>query len=232
MASLDPVTLFVEKLAGFCVPAPFRNKLRNPYSDPRRRENLRLYLTLMRRRRPRVLLVGRDPGHRGCALTGIPFTSEAIAARGTLPSGERLACSGTVVGPGAGYLIPSDRPPVSEVSASIVWEGIHRYFQDPPLLWNALPFHPHRPGNPRSNRLPALVAETLAFGLPYLMDLFDLFPSVDTVLAVGGRTGEVFRRLEKENRLRQTVYYLRHPSYGGKCNFFEQLQRLKREGRI
>src|SRR5690606_40586760 len=58
-----------------------------------------------------------------------------FAARGTLSSGERLACSGTVVGPGAGYLIPSDRPPVSEVSASIVWEGIHRYFQDPPLLW-------------------------------------------------------------------------------------------------
>jgi uracil-DNA glycosylase len=232
MAFEDPVSLFVARLAGFRVPGPYQDKLRNPYSDPRRRENLRLYLTLMRRRRPRVLLVGRDPGHRGCALTGIPFTSEAIAARGTLPSGERLACSGTVVGPGVGYFIPFDRPPVSEASASIIWEGIHRYFEDPPLLWNVLPFHPHRSGNPRSNRLPALVAETLAFGLPYLIALFDLFPSVDTVLAAGERAGEVFRRLEKENGLRKTVYFLRHPSYGGKCNFFEQLQRLKGEGRI
>lgn len=232
MVPEDPVSLFVGRLARFRVPASYRDRLRNPYSNPRRRENLRLYLSIMKRRNPRVLLVGRDPGHRGCALTGIPFTSEAIAVRGSLPSVERLACSGTVVGPGVGYLIPSDRPPVSEASASIIWEGIHRYFQDPPLLWNVLPFHPHRPGNPRSNRLPALVSETLAFGLPYLMALLDLFPSIDTVLTAGERAADVFRRLERENRLRKTVYCLRHPSYGGKRNFFEQLQRLKSERRI
>ena len=31
----DPVSLFVGRLAGFRVPASYRNKLRNPYSDPR-----------------------------------------------------------------------------------------------------------------------------------------------------------------------------------------------------
>lgn len=232
MSRKDPISLFVAKLAGFRVPEPFQDKLRNPYSNSLQRDNLHTYLTVMEPLRPRVLLVGRDPGYRGCALTGIPFTSEAIAARGTLPSGEKLTCSGAVVGPGVGYCIPSDRPPVSEVSASIIWEGIHRYFHAPPLLWNALPFHPHHPGNPQSNRNPALAAETLAFGRPYLLALFELFPFIETVLAVGERTGDVFRRLEKENRLRRKVFFLRHPSHGGKRTFFAQLARLKEEGRI
>jgi uracil-DNA glycosylase len=208
MSGKDPVAVFVKRLSDFRVPEPYQDNLRNPYLNPLQRENLRIYLTVMRRQRPRVLLVGRDPGYRGCALTGIPFTSEAIVARGTLPSGEPLACSGAVVGPGVGYRIPSDRPSVSEASASIIWEGIHRYFQAPPLLWNALPFHPHHPGNHLSNRTPALAAETLAFGKPYLLALFDLFPSLDT------------------------VYFLRHPSHGGKRDFFAQLSRLKKEGRI
>ena len=42
MAPEDPVSLFVTRLAGFRVPGPYQDKLRNPYSDPRRRENLRL----------------------------------------------------------------------------------------------------------------------------------------------------------------------------------------------
>ena len=161
--------------------------------EPRRRENLRLYLTLMRPGEiPACCWWDGIPATGAAPSPAFPLPAKRLLSGEALPSGERLACSGTVVGPGAGYLIPSDRPPVSEASASIIWEGIHRYFQDPPLLWNALPFHPHRPGNPRSNRLPALVAETLAFGLPYLMALLDLFPSVDTVLAVGERAGRYF----------------------------------------
>lgn len=226
---VDSISRFVAGLAAFRVPEPYRDRLRNPYSNHLQRENLCIYLTVMKSLRPRVLLVGRDPGYRGCVRTGIPFTSEAITARGFLPSGERLPAAG---GPGAGYRIPEGRPPVSEASASIIWEGIDRYFRTPPLLWNALPFHPHRPGNPQSNRNPALAAETLAFGRPYLLALFDLFPSIDTVLAVGGRAGEVLRRLDEENRLRCEIFFLRHPSFGGKRMFFAQLARLKAEGRI
>lgn len=232
MPRTDTVSLFVAKLADFRVPGPYRNKLFNPYSGILQRDNLHTYLTVMESLRPRVLLAGRDPGYRGCVRTGIPFTSEAIALRGILPSGEQLTCSGTVVGPGVGYRISSDRPPVSEASASIIWEGIHRFFHAPPLMWNVLPFHPHRPGNPQSNRNPALVAETLAFGRTYLLAPFNLFPSIDTVLAVGEQAANVFRRLKKENRLRCRIFFLRHPSYGGKSIFLAQLARLKAEGWI
>ncbi|UCG25887.1 MAG: hypothetical protein JSW55_07845, partial [Chloroflexota bacterium] len=43
-----------------------------------RRANLRLYLSQIAAAGPALLLVGEAPGYRGCRLTGVPFTSEAI----------------------------------------------------------------------------------------------------------------------------------------------------------
>lgn len=40
------------------------------------RKNLLRYLTEMSKRKPSVLLVGEAPGKDGCAISGIPFTSE------------------------------------------------------------------------------------------------------------------------------------------------------------
>ena len=40
-----------------------------------RKHNLLTYLTKMKSVNPRILLLGEAPGHKGCRLTGIPFTS-------------------------------------------------------------------------------------------------------------------------------------------------------------
>ena len=52
-----------------------------------RRQNLRRYWQQMAILRPSVLLVGEAPSYRGCRLTGIPFTSEAILLDGAADTG-------------------------------------------------------------------------------------------------------------------------------------------------
>src|SRR5689334_17971447 len=64
--------------------------LYGPQEDGQLRErNLRLYLDLMERIRPSILLLGEAPGYRGHAVTGIPFMSvRQLAARPGLITGN------------------------------------------------------------------------------------------------------------------------------------------------
>jgi hypothetical protein len=77
------------------------------------------------------------------------------------------------------------------------------------VLWNVVPTHPHRPGEPRSNRAPAAAEITAA--RPFL----DALADGRCVIAVGRVAGRV---------LGQPA--LRHPSHGGAVAFREGLARL------
>ena len=130
----------------------------------------------------RILLVGEAAGYRGACVSGLPFTSE-----------RQLTGSG----PG-------------ESSATIV----HRALADlglaaDVLLWNVVPTHPHRPGEPASNRAPTR-AEA-AEGLPFVEELAD------------------GRRVVAVGRLAERVLgapYVRHPSHGGAAAFRAGLMEL------
>jgi len=149
-----------------------------------RRERLAAYLEA--RAAAPLILVGEAAGWRGARVSGIPFTSER-------------QLSGT--GP-------------AEATATIV----HRVLADlgleeHVLLWNVVPTHPHRRGQPNSNRLPTR-AEVEA-GLPFLCEL-----------ARG-------RRAIAVGRLAHAVLggaYIRHPSRGGGAEFRAGLIRLRVSG--
>ena len=104
-----------------------------------RLERLRAHFAV----RPAVVLCGEAPGFQGCRVSGIPFTSEALLCEGAIPRCETSARLTT-------------RPrPWSEPSARIVWKALYEFgIAERTVLWNTFAFHPHRPGEPYTNRTP------------------------------------------------------------------------------
>src|SRR5436190_3004653 len=164
-----------------------------------RRTNLRLYLEHIGR--PRMLLVGEAPRHRGGRLTGIPFTSEAIMLRHFGPEFRKATA-----GPNLS----------TEASATMVWATI-ACIEPRPVLWNAFPFHPFVRGNPFTNRAPT--SEELLIGAPFLERMMRLFP-IETVVAIGNLASHSMTRLGIPHTK------VRHPSQGGKKKFVDGMARL------
>ncbi len=169
------------------------------------RYNLDRYLAHMMTLQPEVILVGEAPGYNGCRLTGIPFTSEDIVFKGV--------CDGKLFGSHNGYKASAIKAQ-KEQSASAMWSVLQEY-DSVPLLWNAFPFHPYKPGNPFSNRKPN--AKELHIGKAYLFTLMKLFP-IKKVIAVGNVASQSLKKMGIEH------HKVRHPSYGGKALFKEQLR--------
>jgi hypothetical protein len=192
------VEAFVERLALTAVITDARNHYAfDCGGSDIRRANLLLYLHEMAERRPRVMLVGEAPGYKGCRLTGVPFTSEEIVARG-VPCG--------LFGTHKGYTAGGTQ---REQTASIVWEVLSR-LDEVPLLWNAYPFHPFKGSDERTNRPPTLGEIKSASG--FLLELSAIF-GVERVIAVGNRAEVALRIAGIEGEK------IRHPSRGGKRAF-------------
>ena len=207
---MDSFDAFAEQLAG--MPAPLFTI--NPYQGQDmagliRRQNLSHYLGRMAGRRPRLLLVGEAPGYRGCGVTGVPFTSEALLMSGRSPF--------DLFGANAGF-----RPAGSEsrwkreATATIMWRALEE-IGVLPLLWNAFPFHPHGPDQPASNRPPK--PGELELGRRILPDLLALF-DIAQVIAVGNKAAAALSDwgIPAER--------VRHPSRGGKLRFERELAQL------
>jgi uracil-DNA glycosylase len=178
----------------------------NPYrgaAGAARLANLRRYLDVAGGCGAATILVGEAPGYRGCAVTGIPFTSRRLLVtdlgRWGLFAGARFE-AGEWLG-----------RPHSEATASIVWRHVPRLLPAPPLVWNAFPFHPHPPGDAGHNR--PLDARELEEGLGYLQLFLRAFPDARPI-AVGRRAAEALARLGRPPDL-----ILRHPARGGAMAF-------------
>jgi uracil-DNA glycosylase len=146
----------------------------NQYADSElRRERLAGYLE--RRKSARYLMVGEAAGYRGARVSGLPFTSE-----------RQVSGSGP-----------------AEATATIIHRVLAELeLEEDVLLWNVVPTHPHRPGDPSSNRRPTRAEVRVA--MPFLEQL----AAGRTKIAVG--------------RLAQSVLggaYVRHPSHGGSAGF-------------
>lgn len=158
--------------------------------------------------KPKLILVGEAPGFKGCRYSGVAFTSEGLMLDGEIPR---------VTAP----LHPlTKRPrPFREQSATIVWRTLKKLSaQDDTVLWNAVQMHPHRKGEPWSNRTPT--ASELALGAPALQLLRLEFPKA-TFVPIGKNAQQL---LEKVG-IRATAY-VRHPANGGAVRFAEGLSSI------
>lgn len=193
----------------------------NPYRGPAgawRRDNLRRYLTQVAAHRPAVALIGEAPGYRGCAVTGVPFTSRQVLSADTGRWGLLTPRSaGSVTGDAGEYVAHEGLgQPWAEATATLVWRHVPRVLDAPPLLGNAFPFHPHPRGSPRGNR--PLSATELAEGSTYLGHLLGLFPGVRAI-AVGRQAERALGRLGIA-----PFASLRHPAHGGATSFARGLR--------
>ncbi|HEY3614472.1 MAG TPA: uracil-DNA glycosylase [Gaiellales bacterium] len=166
-----------------------------------RRANAAAYLDARAGRAP-LLLVGEAMGYAGGRFTGIAFTAER-----------------TLRGWGAPYEGTSVRPEGwAEQSGTIVHGALATLgLEAGTVLWNVVPAHPHRPGEPLSNRTPA-VAELRA-GAEVLGELIErLEPRA--IVAVGRSAERALGELGLP-----VDACVRHPANGGATAFRTGLER-------
>ena len=182
----------------------------NPYRDrdplldltgapSRRRENLAAYLRSLPDV-PEVVVVAEAPGPWGCRFSGVPITSEAQLIDPLFPvQGVRTSVRGE---------------PYGEYSARIFWRVMLPFFERF-LVWNAVPFHPHRAGEPLMIRAPR-VGELRDFAVVTQGVIAETGPKA--VVALG-------RRAERQLAfLGERCTYVRHPSQGGARAFEEGMR--------
>ncbi|WP_151736721.1 uracil-DNA glycosylase [Paenibacillus tengchongensis] len=152
-----------------------------------KRLNLMHYFNLLFWNKPEVLLIGEAPGKDGCAITGIPFTSERVIRQGGLKKHF----------PTAQFILDGNQ---WERSAHFFWEcvaGLHR----PVVAWNVVPLHPLNDNG--DNRTPE--QDEIEWGMTLLPLVIDLFPGIK-VVSVGKNAKSACRKLKIN-----TIGHLNHP---------------------
>jgi hypothetical protein len=216
MVLADLWNFFQEKV----FPLPSTDRLFNPFRDvdPRvdlpegrdiRRANLFGYLSSFKRKPP-LLLIGEAAGPWDCRFSGVPFTGERDLCTGALPfRGERSSR--------AEPLLTSGRtPPYTSQTAAIFW-GVLRPRHSDFLVWNCVPFHPHREGRILSVRPPD-TGEIRRFLDP--LASLDRLLRPERIIAIGRRAEQALKAAGL------SAPYVRHPSQGGARQFRDAMGQL------
>lgn len=202
---------FVEAVAGLRLRDCF-----NPYADTYppfdlndapaiRRANLTCVLAAAALTGVDDLWVGLELGHKGGRRTGLAMTDDS-----------NLSVHGRRFGVADELRNATRAGPAKELTAGIVWEAlgaIHRTV----FLWNIVPIHPHRPGEPLSNRRHT-AAERRA-SLPHLEALVALLQP-ERIIAVGKDASTALSQRDIPH------VPVRHPAFGGKRDFLAQIAGL------
>jgi hypothetical protein len=201
---------FVAALADMRLPAVF-----NPYADccdvhdradavRLRKRNLELFLEAALDKDVEQIWVARDLGYRGGRRTGVPLTDEV-----------HLEVVGRLLG-GICLRRATRGPAVGERTAAVVWKVLTR-IEQPVVLWNVFPFHPHEPDDPFSNRCHTAAERQQT--LPLLKILIEMFEP-ERLVAIGRDAQIALKDLDIP------VATVRHPSYGGQTEFMSGLFHL------
>lgn len=188
----------------------------NPYSDrcpvhdlddaPVRRSKLLIQMLEMAEQvEVDSIWVGRDLGFRGGRRTGLALTDDVHFH-------DHLSRWGI------SQVRPTLGRPVSERTASIIWEMLGR-IQTPIFLWNVFPLHPHEHDTPFTNRTHN--AKERRAGTEILDQLIRLVRP-KKLIAVGKDAEKVLGQISGG----ANIVKVRHPSYGGQAAFLCQIQEL------
>lgn len=196
---------FVSELASIELPDVF-----NPYahncvihdsSDGAsiRRQNLVSYLEVLLRQGAQTMWMGRDLGYRGGRRTGLALTD------------EKHLSSFSRVYPGSSAKKATSTDLVAERTAAEIWGQI-QLLDEPPLLWNVFPFHPHESQSEMTNR--KFRSRELALVKELNAELINMM-GVEQILGIGNDAAAYSKAFGVQTD------YVRHPSYGGVKDFRE-----------
>jgi hypothetical protein len=174
-----------------------------PDAPALRQANLRAYLHALMQLPIKAAWIGQDFGYRGGRRTGLPLTDEL-----ELPSFARLYKTTPLTK-------ATQTKAARELTASEVWRLLPAY-SPPPLLWNVVPLHPHKPDKMMSNAAFSLAAAEQS--LPLLAELLNHF-SPQVVIALGRPAEQALMQLGV------TAIYVRHPSRAGQPAFRAGIQK-------
>lgn len=205
---------FQERILDF-VPTNAFQHLFNPYNNlvegmdrcnavQIRRDNLYNYLNSFSRQ-PKILAVGEAAGYRGCRFSGVPFTSEDLLASNRLPF--------------KGCATSLRKQPYKEATATIFWRVMQPHHPDF-IVWNCVPFHPHHPTDPLTNRKPS--PGELRYFAPLLAEVVRLLDPA-LVIAIGRSAQKTLANLEI------VASAVRHPSHGGANDFATGINQLLKQ---
>lgn len=195
---------------------PHTETLANPYATERaeldrpggaaiRRRNCASYLQKLAAQGVSLIILGEAAGYQGCRFSGIAFTSEHTLAHHPFFKDGGYERSG------------SRERLFREPSGSIVWETIAT-LPHTPVLWNIVPFHPHHPDKPLSNRTPTRAERE--HGKQFLLELLEIFGH-PPIAAAGRLSSETLDSLG----IKHTA--VRHPAYGGKAEFQAGIAKIR-----
>lgn len=202
---------FVDALASLRMDGCF-----NPYADRYppfdlddaaaiRRSNLTAVLQAAAQAGVEDLWIGLELGYNGGRRTGLAMTDDTnLEAHGRrFGVADRVRCA-TRAGP------------VKEMTAGIVWEALG-HTNRAVFLWNVVPVHPHRTDEPLSNRRHTRHERSIC--LPHLDALISLLRP-QRLVAIGKDASAALTSCG------QPHVAVRHPAFGGKRVFLDQIAKI------
>jgi hypothetical protein len=178
-----------------------------PNADKIRRNNLLKYLESFHRKPP-ILIVAEAPGPWGARFSGVPLTTEEQLCVYKFPFAGKQSSKGGSPQPRGDVRLAQ--------TARIFWSEMkprHPQF----LAWDALPFHPHKEGNPLSIRNPTKNELIRYSGL--LQKVCSVI-NPNVTIALGKKAEDACKILNIQ------VKPVRHPAHGGKNKFQKQIREI------
>jgi hypothetical protein len=149
--------------------------------------------------------IGRDLGYRGGRRTGLALTDDVHLSHHAARWGVEV-----------GRLTKGQAVP--ERTAAVIWSVLEQ-IKSPIFLWNVFPLHPYEAGAPFSNR--AHNSRERLAGEELLAEMVALLRPMQ-IVAIGNDAEKAAKRFHGQCE----VFKVRHPSYGGKNIFMEQVKTL------
>lgn len=184
-----------------------------------RSANLKAYLEM--RVDAKYLLIGEGLSYQGGHFSGMAMTSE----RQVINDVDNLIFKGSkqrTSHPMATSKRTVQEQGFTENTGSIVWKTLAPILKTTDwITWNIFPWHPHKPDNLLTNRLPR--EDEIAAGLALFKKHFDFLGRDRILIGVGQTSGRTLSEAGYD------ILTVRHPANGGAPKFKSQIEKIVRE---